>query len=69
MLVATKGLTYQAFKQMEFDDNDTSWYELWIRMMLLISAGHDHGLDFIRSGCCAMPGDFYRVVDITAIEK
>ncbi len=28
MLVATKGLTYQEFKQMEFDDNDTSWYEL-----------------------------------------
>ena len=28
MLVATKRLTYQAFKQLEFDDNDTSWYEL-----------------------------------------
>lgn len=28
MLVATKGLTYHEFKQLEFDDNDTSWYEL-----------------------------------------
>ncbi|MBK9013377.1 MAG: Uma2 family endonuclease [Saprospiraceae bacterium] len=28
MEIATKGLTYQEFKQLEFDDNDTSWYEL-----------------------------------------
>ncbi len=28
MPVATKGLTYQEFKQMEFDDNDAFWYEL-----------------------------------------
>ncbi|MBI5917117.1 MAG: Uma2 family endonuclease [Bacteroidetes bacterium] len=28
METVTKGLTYQEFKQMEFDDNDTSWYEL-----------------------------------------
>ncbi len=26
--MVTKGLTYQEFRQMEFDDNDTLWYEL-----------------------------------------
>ena len=28
MEVITKKLTYREFREMEFDDNDTSWYEL-----------------------------------------